>query len=94
MITLAGRLGVNTQNSLAFDACIRALYKMLYLNIDNLWIGDGLVNQMIGFLATPFSEYGQDLARKEIVFNKKKEHGDKQGGQKIEGFAILDLQNA
>lgn len=70
MITLAGRLGVNTQNSLAFDACIRALYKMLYLNIDNLWIGDGLVNQMIGFLATPLSEYGQDLARKEIVFNK------------------------
>lgn len=70
MITLAGRLGVNTQNSLAFDACIRALYKMLYLNIDNLWIGDGLVNQMIGFLATPLSEYGQALARKEIVFNK------------------------
>lgn len=67
MITLAGRLGVNTQNSLAFDACIRALYKMLYLNIDNLWIGDGLVNQMIGFLATPLSEYGQALARKEIV---------------------------
>lgn len=40
---------------------IRQLYHTLYLNIKNLWIGDALVNQVIGFLATPLTEFGEEL---------------------------------
>ncbi len=68
MFQLAEQLGVIGENTMAFDACARMLYKKLYLNIDNLWIGDGLVNQMIGFLATPLSEYGLDIVGDRSVF--------------------------
>lgn len=69
MCNLAEQLGINMTQVKAFDAYVRAIYKKLYLNIDNLWFGDGFVNQMIGFLATPLSDYGQAIIHGEKSFD-------------------------
>lgn len=61
MLRLAKLLGIDSTDGSAYDACVRALYRILYLNISNLWMGSGIVNQIIGFLATPIQAYGQNI---------------------------------
>lgn len=45
---------------------IRRLYTVLYRNIDNLWMGNSAMNQLIGFLANVFENYGTELISVEI----------------------------
>ena len=65
MMQLAGNLGVDLNQNMAYDACVRALYRALYLNISNLWMGNGIMNQIIGFLATPIMKYGEAILQGE-----------------------------
>lgn len=69
MINLAYNLGAFPNNTIAYDACVRSLYRALYLNIANLWMGSGIVNQIIGFLATPIHEYGHKILQGEETFD-------------------------
>ncbi len=52
---------------------LRSIYNKVYLNLANLWIGDGPVNQAIGFLATPLENYGKAILNgEELDMNKLK----------------------
>ena len=46
---------------------VRRLYTVLYRNIDNLWMGDSAMNQLIGFLANVFDDYGNRLISAELL---------------------------
>lgn len=50
---------------------IRRLYTVLYRNIDNLWMGNSAMNQLIGFLANVFENYGTELISVEISEGKE-----------------------
>lgn len=52
----------NLENS----TIVRKLYTVLYRNIDNLWMGDPATNQLIGFLANVFDDYGNRLISVEL----------------------------
>lgn len=71
MAQLAKDLNVNPTHEGAYDACVRALYRALYLNTANLWMGSGIVNQIIGFLATPLQQYGQAILQGQAEYSNK-----------------------
>lgn len=68
LVDLAERLGLGGST---YDASIRQLYRRLYLNISNLWAGDGFENQMIGMLSSPLEEYGLHLINGTAEYNEE-----------------------
>lgn len=67
LVSLAEQLGLGGST---YDASIRQLYRRLYLNISNLWAGDGFENQMIGMLSSPLEEYGLHLINGTAEYNE------------------------
>ena len=58
---LANGLGVSLEQTDTIDIIIKKLYSLLYLNVDNLFSGEGPTNQVIGFSADPVQAYGEEL---------------------------------
>jgi hypothetical protein len=58
---LAAELNVPIAADATVDQIVTAIYKTLYLHPDNLFAGDGPVNQVIGFAADPVRLIGEDL---------------------------------
>ncbi len=57
-----------------YDQVARKLYRKLYLNPANLWIGGGTINQVIGLLADPVRRYGRSVAALETQFDPEEFH--------------------
>lgn len=70
---MAAALEISKPNNLGsiVDMLARKIYNKLYLNPSNLWIGDGPVNQIIGFLATPLEDYGKAISAGECAYSEK-----------------------
>ena len=66
---LAADLHVPLAQNATVDQIATAIYKALYLHPDNLFAGDGPVNQVIGFSADPVRLIGEELlaAEDELV---------------------------
>lgn len=58
---IATGLGVAVGPHDAIDAIVSAIYRTVYLNPENLFAGDGPINQIIGFAADPVRQIGEDL---------------------------------
>lgn len=58
---IAGGLGVQLAPTAATNEILEGIYKMLYLNPENLFAGEGPMNQVIGFSADPVRAIGEEL---------------------------------
>lgn len=57
---MAGLLGVSLSEGASLDVILPAIYRVLYLNEDNLFAGDGPTNQIIGFAADGIRVMGEE----------------------------------
>jgi hypothetical protein len=58
---IATGLGIPVAPLATIDVIAKAIYDLLYLNPENLFAGDGPVNQVIGFAADPVRKIGEEL---------------------------------
>lgn len=54
-------LGISISPKATLDKILPAIYKKLYLHIENLFAGDGPINQIIGFAADGLKKLGDEL---------------------------------
>jgi hypothetical protein len=58
---IAKELGIDVPHDALNEVLARQIYDELYLNPENLFAGDGPVNQVIGFAADPVRDIGEEL---------------------------------
>lgn len=57
---MAAALGIHPV-PIALEQIVKAIYNRLYLNPENLFAGDGQMNQVIGFAADPVRSVGEEI---------------------------------
>lgn len=70
VMRLSAAIGI-TNPEIYYGDRLKEIYNTLYLNQGNLWLGDALINQIIGFLSTPIYQYGTRIVNEEEEFNRE-----------------------
>ena len=61
---IAVALDIGLGQNATLDEIVKRIYNALYLNVDNLFSGEGSMNQVIGFSADPVRLYGEHLIQR------------------------------
>lgn len=62
---IATKLGIDLETSEPLEQIVKAIYKKVYLNPDNLFAGDGTTNQVIGLAADDVRKAGEEMLSSE-----------------------------